>query len=120
MVSKSGFDIAKALTFTQQPYAVQLSSQDVILYSLGIGFLQDPLNKDHMRFAYENADFFGAFPTNSLVVCHRGPFADGDFDIPGIPPFNPMQLLHGEETITIEKPLKHDTKYIIQEKIIDL
>lgn len=73
-----------------------------------------------MRFGYENADYFGAFPTNSLVVCHRGPFAAGDFDIPGIPPFNPMQLLHGEETITIEKPLKHDTKYIVQEKIVDL
>ena len=31
-----------------------------------------------------------------------------------------MQLLHGEETITIEKPLKHDTKYVVQEKIVDL
>jgi hypothetical protein len=31
-----------------------------------------------------------------------------------------MQLLHGEETITIEKPLKVDTKYVIQEKIVDL
>lgn len=47
------------------------------------------------------------------MVCHRGPFAGGDFDVPGIPPFNPMQLLHGEETITIEKPLKVDTKYVI-------
>ena len=31
-----------------------------------------------------------------------------------------MQLLHGEEIITIEKPLKHDTKYHIQERIVDI
>lgn len=78
------------------------------------------MNKEHLRYTYENADNFGAFPTNSLVVCHRGPFAAGDFDIPGIPQFNPMNLLHGEETITIEQPLKSDTKYIVTEKITDL
>lgn len=74
-----------------------LSNNDVILYALGIGFSRDPMNKGELRYTYENADSFQAFPTNSLVACHRGPFADGDFDIPGIPPFNPMMLLHGEE-----------------------
>ncbi len=107
--AKPAMDVAKALTFTAKPYEVKLTFQDAILYSLGIGFCRDPLNKDQLRFGYENAENFGPFPTNSLVVCHRGPFADGDFDIPGVPPFNPMQLLHGEETITIEKPLKVDT-----------
>ena len=106
-------DVELALKFKQEPYSVTLTSQDVCLYSLGIGFLQDPSNEAHLRYTYENADKFAPFPTNSLVVCHRGPFADGNFDITGIPPFNPMQLLHGEESITIEKPLKYDTKYII-------
>ena len=117
---KPEVDVKKALSFTQKPYEVELKSNDTILYALGVGFSQDAMNKDHLRFTYENADSFGAFPTNSVVVCHRGPFADGDFDIPGIPPFNPMQLLHGEETITIEQPLKTDTKYVVQEKIVDL
>lgn len=114
------FDIEKALQFKQDPYFVTPTAQDICLYSLGIGFLQDNTNQDHLRFVYENADGFGAFPTNSLVVAHRGPFADGQFDIPGMPAFNPMQLLHGEETITIEKPLKIDTKYLIQEKVVDI
>ena len=115
-----GFDVKKALSFTQQPYEVTLSAKDAILYSLGIGFQQDPMNLDHFRFSYENADYFAPFPTNAVTVCHRGPFADGDFDIPGVPSFNPMTLLHGEEQITIERPLKLDTKYTIQEKIADL
>jgi hypothetical protein len=113
MDNKPQFDIPKALAFKQQPYEVQLSNQDIILYALGIGFSHDAMNKDHLRYTYENADFFGAFPTNSLVACHRGPFSDGDFDIPGVPAFNPMQLLHGEETITIDQPFKTDTKYVI-------
>lgn len=90
-----------------------MTNNDVILYALGIGFSQDANNKDDLRYTYENADSFGAFPTNSVVACHRGPFADGDFDVPGIPPFNPMQLLHGEETITIDTPFKPDTQYVI-------
>ena len=55
-----------------------------------------------------------------MTICHRGPFADGDFDIPGMPSFNPMQLLHGEESVKSIKPLVPNTKYEVQEKIIDL
>lgn len=77
------------------------------------------MNSGHFRYTYENADYFAPYPTNSLVVCHRGPFADGDFDIPGIPAFNPMMLLHGEEELTIHAPLKCDVKYDVQEKIAD-
>lgn len=113
MAEEKKVNVELALKFTQQPYEVKLSNQDIILYAMGIGFSQEALNKEHLRYTYENADYFGAFPTNSLVACHRGPFADGDFDIPGIPAFNPMQLLHGEETITIETPIKPDTQYVI-------
>ena len=119
-MAENKVDVPLALKFQQKPYEVTLSNSDVILYALGIGFSHDAMNKEHHRYTYENADSFGAFPTQSLVVCHRGPFADGDFDIPGIPPFNPMQLLHGEETITIEQPFKVDTKYVIQEKMADI
>jgi 3-hydroxyacyl-CoA dehydrogenase/3a,7a,12a-trihydroxy-5b-cholest-24-enoyl-CoA hydratase/multifunctional beta-oxidation protein/peroxisomal enoyl-CoA hydratase 2 len=120
MAEKAEFDVAKALSFKQKPYEVTLSNNDVILYALGIGFSRDPMNKGELRYTYENAENFGAFPTNSLVVCHRGPFAEGDFDVPGIPPFNPMMLLHGEEQQIIHNELKVDTKYIVQEKIVDL
>jgi 3-hydroxyacyl-CoA dehydrogenase/3a,7a,12a-trihydroxy-5b-cholest-24-enoyl-CoA hydratase/multifunctional beta-oxidation protein/peroxisomal enoyl-CoA hydratase 2 len=114
------FDIKKALAYTTKPYEVTLTKMDTILYALGIGFSKDPLNKEHLQYTYENSDNFKAFPTNSLVVCHRGPFAEGEFDIPGIPPFNPMNLLHGEEILTIETPVRSDCKYAIQEKVVDV
>lgn len=78
------------------------------------------MNREHFKFTYENADNFQAFPTNCLTLCHGGPFADGDFSIEGIPPFNPMTLLHGEESITMYKPLKTNGKYMIKEKVADL
>jgi hypothetical protein len=49
-------DIQKVLSFVQKPYDVTLKAGDACLYSLSIGFQQDPLNKDHLRFSYENAD----------------------------------------------------------------
>lgn len=120
-MAEGKMNIELALKFRQKPYEVTLTNNDAILYSLGIGFSRDgPTPKDDLRYTYENADSFQAFPTNSLVVCHRGPFADGDFDIPGVPAFNPMMLLHGEEQLTIHEPIKTDTKYVIQEKMVDL
>lgn len=78
------------------------------------------MNRDHFKFSYEMADGFQTFPTNALVVCHRGPFAEGQFEIEGVPQFNPMTLLHGEESLTVHKPLNPEGKYVVQEKLADL
>ena len=77
------------------------------------------MNKEHYKFTYENHADFQTFPTNAVTVCHGGPFAAGDFALPGMPAFNPMQLLHGEESIKCFKPLEPGSKYEVTEKIID-
>ena len=71
------------------------------------------MNKDHYQFTYENDPQFRPFASNYMTICHGGPFSEGNFDVPGIPPFNPMMLLHGEEEINVIKPLKADAKYFI-------
>lgn len=78
------------------------------------------MNRDHFKFTYENHEDFQAFPTNAVTVCHKGPFAEGDFSVKGMPAFNPMMLLHGEESVTMIKPLEPGTKYNIFEKIVDI
>ena len=102
------------------PYEFELKNDEAILYALAIGFQQDPMNRDHYKYTYENAEGFQAFPTNALVVCHRGRYHAADFNTPGIPPFNPAQSVHGEEHITFIKPLVIGLKYKIEEKIVDL
>lgn len=99
---------------------MEFTPKDSILYALGIGFQRDNLNKDHFKYTYENHADFESFPTVPIVICHRGPFADGDFTIPGMPSFNPMMLLHGEESITIEKPVEPGMTYVVEENIADL
>ena len=58
MAEENKVDVAKALSFRQQPYEVLLSNNDAILYALGIGFQNDPMNANHYRHTYENAENF--------------------------------------------------------------
>jgi acyl dehydratase len=51
-----------------------------------------------------------------VVICHRG----GDlFSTPGIPEFNPMMLLHGEENLEIFKPFIPGRKLRVEETMVD-
>jgi hypothetical protein len=96
------------------PYEREITSEGSILYALGIGFSSDPLNEEHFRYTYEFADEFGPFPTMAVVLGHYA--KEGLFEkleIPGIPKFNPMKLLHGEEALFFEKPLEMGKKYIL-------
>ena len=59
------------------------------------------MNDKHYKFTYENAKDFQAFPTNAATLCHelvmRFLQLYGEFTVPGIPAFNTMMLVHGEE-----------------------
>jgi len=46
-----------------------------------------------------------------VVVGHS--FADSIAAMPGVPEFNPMNLLHGEESCEIFKPHEPDTTVVI-------
>lgn len=74
-----------------------------ILYALGIGFSTDPMNRDDFQFTYENEEGFATFPT--MPVLTLGGVIDKIFSVPGIPSFNPMMLLHGEQTVINYKPI---------------
>lgn len=76
------------------------------------------MNKEHYNFSYENGEDFQAFPTIAVVLAHRGSIED--MSIPGVPEFNPMMLLHGEEKVEVYKPIERDTILVCQEKVVDL
>lgn len=101
-------------------YEVTLSQKDLQLYALAIGFNQkDQLDKTHFPFTNEMDENFQSFPTivNALSVAHFDKFAD----FKGFPKIDMNKLLHGEEEITILKPVKGDgTKYRFEQKFIDI
>lgn len=53
-----------------------------------------------------------------VVIAHR--MALEDLSIPGVPAFNPMMLLHGEETVEVFKQVEPDTKVLVQDTLVDL
>ena len=88
------------------------------MYALGIGFQKDPMNASHFNFTYENADEFQSFPTIAVVMGHRGDLAD--LKVPGVPDFNPLMILHGEEKVEMYSPIEQDTTVVVHETIVDL
>jgi acyl dehydratase len=94
-------------------------TQNTIIYSLGIGFNDDQLNKNHQKFTYELNDDYSVFPTYASVI----PINDlGNvlLKCPGIPEFNLMSLLHGEEWVDIFKPFPTSGSIKYQSEIIDV
>lgn len=77
------------------------TKKDVILYALGLGVSSDPLDTDDLKFTYENADDFAALPSYAVVIPPFEDVFDGLLACPGMPEFNPMMLLHGEEKISL-------------------
>ena len=98
MVSKEkkqapSYDYDKIFAHKMQPTEITLTEQTAILYSLGIGFSKDPLNRDDFKFTYEFDGDFRPFPTNAVTLIK---FSGEKLQVPGMPEFNPMALLHGE------------------------
>lgn len=48
-----GFDLSRAIGFKYEPLHITATAQDLILYSLGIGFQSDPLNREDFKFTFE-------------------------------------------------------------------
>ena len=81
------------------PEVVQdYTEKDTILYALGIGFGQEATNPDHLKYVYEQD--LQAFPTMAVVLGYPG-FWMKDPKA-GI---NWVKLVHGEQRLTIHRPL---------------
>jgi peroxisomal enoyl-CoA hydratase 2 len=75
---------------------------DAIVYQIGIGYGQNPLDEKEIPYIFEMSEDFAVFPTNFSVA--RG------FELfevlvacPGMPNFDPMRLLHGENKTEVFK-----------------
>jgi acyl dehydratase len=78
--------------------------RDTAIYALGVGSPGDWLDPDELKFVYELHGGFCALPT--MPVIYSGKMIDDIVkgDIQGIQ-FNPMMLVHGEQSLEIKAPL---------------
>ena len=90
-------------------HSFSYGSREVILYALGVGFGQDPLDPDALPFVYEKN--LKVVPTAACVLSPLGP---GDTLLPSGGPvpdghrpssFSYRHMLHGEEKVVLHRPL---------------
>lgn len=86
------------------------TDKDTILYGLGIGFGQDPLDPKQLQYVYE--DGLLAFPTMSVVLGFPG-FWISDPKT-GV---NWVKLVHGEQRLKIHAPLKPSGTVVGQTRV---
>ena len=103
MTSKDTIDTSKIRGAVLAEGTYTFDKMGSILYALGIGFSKDPMHRDHFKFTYENEEGFTTFPTMPVLMLSGA--IDKLFSIPGMPAFNPMMLLHGEQTVINYKPI---------------
>ncbi|KAI1295152.1 hypothetical protein EDD11_007966 [Mortierella claussenii] len=96
-------DLSKAVGYQPPAQPVVYTSRDLMLYALSIG-----VTPTELQFLYENHPQFAAFPTYPLVLGLKKDThgvslygAGGKEDVPGIPPFDPNKLVHGDQSLEI-------------------
>ncbi|KAG0239937.1 hypothetical protein BGW41_007420 [Actinomortierella wolfii] len=99
-------DAAKAVGFKPKPQKVYYNERDLMLYAVSIG-----IKEDELHYLYENHPNFSAFATYPLVLGLKrdcigvAVYGQHDQGIPGIPPYDPNKLVHGDQSIEILRPL---------------
>eukprot|EP01067_Filipodium_phascolosomae_P006372 Filipodium_phascolosomae@DN4634_c0_g1_i1.p1 len=94
------------------------TDKEVILYALGVGVsLRDPTCPNDLKYSYENSDGFGALPSLAVCLCSIEAMFEGLSKCPGMPAFNPMMLLHGEQHTVLHKPLPTSCRYTTTSRI---
>lgn len=98
----------------------ELSSRNAMLYALGLGYSTDPMNIKDLDFTYELAENFKILPTIGAVFYPLDYAFEALNNCPGMPEFNAMMLLHGEELLKAHRPLKPDHTYFLEGVIEDI
>lgn len=77
-------DIEKVLSYRTKEIETFLDSREPVLYALGLGFSEDPMNAKDLSFTYELHEDFKIFPTFACVINKENIF-DYLMEIKGLP-----------------------------------
>ncbi|KAI8071795.1 HotDog domain-containing protein [Gongronella butleri] len=101
-------DVKKAVGHKSPAEIVACNRRDYLLYALSIGV---PYNE--LQWLYENDAQFGPLPTYALSLLLKGDDWDVNVfkerfnsggGIPGVPPYDPDRILHGEQSLEVVQP----------------
>ena len=89
------------------------TEKDAILYALGLGLGQDPMNEDELAFVYEKA--LKVLPTYALVLGYspywlRNPESGVTWN----------KVVHGEQSFAVHRPIAHKGTVIGKTRIVEV
>ncbi len=106
-------DYDKLLNWKFDPVEQQYTSKDSILYALGVCLSADPLDRDQLRFTYEEDQF--ALPTMSVVLAGPGFYLKRpEFGVDWV------KVLHGEQGLEIHKTLPASGHLVGETRITEI
>jgi len=107
------FDHASLTTHVFPESHQHYKARDTILYALGLGVGDDPVDPGQLRFVYEKG--LRALPTMGVVLAHPG-FWAGDPTL-GI---DWVKMLHVGQGLTIHRPLPIEASVVARQRIVDV
>src|SRR5215831_16114285 len=103
----------KLMALEIEPVVQVYEAKDCMLYALGVGLGQDPVNEDELAFVYEND--LKVLPTMATVIGHskvleRNPNTGIDR----------LMVVNGEQGFTLQRPLKGEDAVIGRTRIVEV
>lgn len=109
---------SKIIGFKSPVRAVKITSKDAIIYALSLNYSENPLDPEDLHFTYELDDQFRIAPSFASVF-HQFDVFELITANRAFPDFNPMMILHGENSTEVLKPIREGT-YYSQGEFIDV
>lgn len=108
----TGIDYAAFMALREQGKSFAYAERDAILYALATGMGHDPLDEQELKFAFEQSADFSVLPTFGVVVARSM--------LPRTLPVNMAMLLHGEQRLTIHRPMPRAAKLLADTRLTDI
>jgi acyl dehydratase len=101
----------KVMALTVPPVEVTYGPKDCMLYALGVGLGQDPMNEDELEFVYEKQ--LKVLPTMATVLGYGVSWArEAGID--------QLRVVNGEQGFTLHKPLEPEATVVGRSRIIEV
>jgi len=102
-------DYDRIMSLKSQGDAFRYGDRETMLYALGVGFGRDPMDEKELPFVYENG--LRAVPTMATVIA----WGQSTLGKSGI---NYLMVVHGEQRLTVHKPLPADAEIVADERVV--